>query len=152
MLKHVALLALLLPLPAPMHAAPSPANDEAEIRAARVFSNQSIKRRNLLGAGDSLAENFVAVIGDGSFVPSRAEYLKLFQQDFNSPKTSLRYERITDSVQVSASKPLAAEQGHWIGTDVNGNVVYTGTYMAMWEHSKDGWKIRSELYVNLVHH
>jgi ketosteroid isomerase-like protein len=152
MLKHVALLALLLPLSAPMHAANTPAQDEAEIRAARVFSNQSIKRRNLLGVGDSLAENFVAVIGDGSFVPSRAEYLKLFQQDFNSPKTSLRYERITDTVQVSTSKPLAAEQGHWIGTDANGNIVYTGTYMAMWEHGKDGWKIRSELYVNLAHH
>jgi ketosteroid isomerase-like protein len=130
-----------------MHAANSPTNDE--IRAARTFSNQSIKRRNLLGVGDSLAENFVAVIGDGSFVPSRAAYLKLFQQDFNSPKTSLRYERITDTVQLSTTRPFAAEQGHWIGTDA---IVYTGTYMAMWEHSKDGWKIRSELYVNLAHH
>jgi ketosteroid isomerase-like protein len=135
-----------------MHAANSPAQDEAEIRTVRVFSNQSIQRRNLLGVGDSLAENFVAVIGDGSFVPSRAEYLKLFQQGFNSPKTALRYERITDTVQVSASKPLAAEQGHWIGTDANGKVAYTGTYMAMWERSKSGWKIRSELYVTLAHH
>jgi ketosteroid isomerase-like protein len=150
MLKHVALLALLLPLP--MHAAPSPANDEAEIRAARVFSNQSIKRRNLLGVGDSLAENFVAIIGDGTFVPSRAAYLKLFKQGFDAPKTSLTYERIPDTVQVSASNPLAAEQGHWIATDANGKVAYTGTYMAMWAHSKDGWKIRSELYVNLAHH
>jgi ketosteroid isomerase-like protein len=152
MLKHVALLALLLPLSAPMHATPSPANDEAQIRAARAFSNQSIKRRNLLGVGNSLAENFVAVVGDGSFVPSRAAYLKLFQQDFNSPKTSIRYERITDTVQVSTAHPIAAEQGHWIGTDANGNVAYTGTYMAMWERSKGGWKLRSELYVTLAHH
>lgn len=135
-----------------MHATPSPANDEAQIRAVRVFSNQSIKRRNLLGVGDSLAENFVAVVGDGSFVPSRAAYLKLFQQDFNSPKTSIRYERITDTVQVSTAHPIAAEQGHWIGTDANGNVAYTGTYMAMWERSKGGWKLRSELYVTLAHH
>jgi ketosteroid isomerase-like protein len=135
-----------------MQAAPTPTNDEVAIRAARVFSNQSIKRRNLLGVGDSLAENFVAVIGDGSFVPTRAAYLKLFQQDFNAPKTSLRYERITDTVQLSTTHPIAAEQGHWIGTDANGNTVYTGTYMAMWEHTKDGWKIRSELYVNLARH
>jgi ketosteroid isomerase-like protein len=137
-----------------MHAtnAPTPANDEAAIRAARVFSNQSIKRHNLLGVGDSLAENFVAVIGDGSFVPSRAAYLKLFQQDFNSPKTSLRYERITDTVQISTTHPMAAEQGHWIGTDANGKVAYTGSYMATWEHTPDGWKLRSELYVTLAHH
>ncbi len=150
MLKHVALLALLLPLSAPMHATNPATNDEAQIRAARVFSNQSIKRRNLLGVGDSLAEDFVAVVGDGSFVPSRAAYLKLFQQDFNSPKTSLSYERITDTVQVSAAHPIAAEQGHWTGTDANGNVAYTGTYMAMWHHTPDGWKIRSELYVTLA--
>ena len=128
-----------------------PAQDEANIRAARAHSNRSIGRRNLLGVGDSLAENFVAVIGDGTFVPTRAAYLKLFQEDFNSPKTSLRYERIPDSIQLSTSSPQAAEQGHWIGTDANGKTAYTGTYMAMWEHTQDGWKIRSELYVTLTH-
>jgi ketosteroid isomerase-like protein len=132
--------------------ATDPTQDEANIRAARIHSNRSIARRNLLGVGDSLAENFVAVIGDGSFVPTRAAYLKLFQQDFNSPKTSLRYERITDTVQLSTSHPIAAEQGHWVGTDANGKTVYTGTYMAMWNHTADGWKIRSEFYVNLEHH
>ncbi len=131
---------------------PDPTQDEATIRAARAHSNRSIARRNLLGVGDSLAEDFVAVIGDGSFVPSRAEYLKLFKQGFDAPKTSLSYERVTDTVQVSASKPLAAEQGHWIATDAHGNVAYTGTYMAMWEHNSDGWKIRSELYVTLAGH
>lgn len=128
-----------------------PAQDEANIRAARAHSNRSIARRNLLGVGDSLAENFVAVIGDSTFVPTRAAYLKLFQQDFNYPKTSLRYERIPDTVQLSATYPIAAEQGHWIGTDANDKIVYTGTYMAMWEHTPDGWKIRSELYVTLTH-
>ncbi len=128
-----------------------PAQDEANIRAARAHSNRSIARRNLLGVSDSLAENFVAVIGDGTFVPTRAAYLKLFQQDFNSPKTSLRYERIPDTIQGSTTDPIAAEQGHWIGTDANGKTVYTGTYMAMWHHTPDGWKIRSELYVTLTH-
>ncbi len=129
-----------------------PAQDEANILAARAHSNRSIVRRNLLGVGDSLAENFVAVIGDGSFIPSRAAYLKLFQKDFNAPKTSLRYERIPNTVQLSTTHPIAAEHGHWIGTDADGNTVYTGTYMAMWQHTADGWKIRSELYVNLAHH
>jgi ketosteroid isomerase-like protein len=129
-----------------------PTQDEASIRAARAHSNRSIARRNLLGVGDSLAENFVAIIGDGTFVPSRAAYLKLFKQGFDAPKTSLTYERIPDTIQLSTSSPLAAEQGHWIATDANGKVAYTGTYMAMWEHTHDAWKIRSELYVNLSHH
>jgi ketosteroid isomerase-like protein len=129
-----------------------PTQDEANIRAARAHSNRSIARRNLLGVGDSLAEDFVAVIGDGTFVPSRAAYLKLFKQDFDNPKTSLRYERIPDTIQLSNSAPQAAEQGHWIGTDANNKIAYTGTYMAMWHHTPDGWKIRSELYVTLANH
>jgi ketosteroid isomerase-like protein len=126
--------------------------DEANIRAARAHSNRSIARRNLLGVADSLAEDFLAVIGDGTFVPSRTAYLKLFKQDFDSPKTSLRYERIPDTIQISTADPLAAEHGHWIGTDANGQTAYTGTYMAMWLHTPDGWKLRSELYVTLTHH
>lgn len=126
------------------------AQDEAAIRAARIFSNKSIARRNLLGVGSSLAADFVAVIGDGSFVPSREVYLKLFKQDFDAPKTSFVYERITDSVEVSASIPLAAEHGHWIATRSDGSVAYTGTYTAQWRHTRDGWKIRSEMYTTLT--
>ena len=129
-----------------------PIQDESNIRAARAHSNRSIARRNLLGVADSLAENFVAVIGDGTFVPTRAAYLKLFKQGFDNPKTSLTYERIPDTIQLSTDNPIAAEQGHWIATDANNKTVYTGTYMAMWTHTEDGWKIRSELYVSLAHH
>ena len=129
-----------------------PIQDESNIRAARAHSNRSIARRNLLGVADSLAENFVAVIGDGTFVPTRAAYLKLFKQGFDNPKTSLTYNRIPDTIQLSTDNPIAAEQGHWIATDANNKTIYTGTYMAMWTHTEDGWKIRSELYVSLSHH
>jgi ketosteroid isomerase-like protein len=150
MLKLFALLMVLLPMTSPAQMTHSPAQDEAEIRAARVFSNRSIARRNLLGVGSSLDEDFVAVTGDGSFVASRAAYLKLFKQDFDSLKNSLRYERITDTVEISSAKPLAAEHGHWIGTRADGSVAYTGTYSAVWRHGSEGWKIRSEMYVTLA--
>jgi ketosteroid isomerase-like protein len=126
--------------------------DEAAIRAAREHSNRSIVRRNLLGVGQSLAEDFVAVIGDGTFVPSRAAYLKLFKQGFDAPKTALTYERIPDTIAVAATEPLAAEQGHWIATTATGSITHTGTYAAMWRHTAEGWKIRSELYVTLADH
>jgi ketosteroid isomerase-like protein len=152
MFKLAALLLMLLPMPTHAQTPNTPAQDEAEIRAVRTFSNKSIVRRNVGGVGESLDADFVAIVGDGSFVPSRDAYLKLFKQDFDSPKTALTYERVTDSVEVSATKPLAAEHGHWIGTFPDGKVAFTGTYMAMWRHSAAGWKIRSELYVTLVCH
>ena len=122
----------------------------AAIRLARAHSNRSIVRRNLLGVGQSLADDFVAIIGDGTFVPSRAAYLKLFKQGFDAPKTALTYERIPDTVQIAAIEPLAAEVGHWIATTATGAITHTGTYAAMWRHTPDGWKLRSELYVTLV--
>ena len=124
--------------------------DEANIRAARAHSNRTIARRNLLGVADSLAEDFIAVIGDGTFVPSREVYLKLFKQGFDDPKHSLTYERIADTIQVSATDALAAEIGHWIATTATGTITHTGTYAAMWRHTADGWKLRSELYITLT--
>jgi hypothetical protein len=99
--------------------------------------------------GDSLAEDFVGIIGDGTFVPSRAAYLKLFKQHLDDKK-GLRYERVTDRVEVSSSAPLAAEHGHWIATHPDGTVAFTGSYMAMWRHESEVWKIRSETYVTLT--
>ena len=127
-----------------------PTQDEANIRAARAHSNRSIARRNLLGVADFLAENFLAIIGDGTFVPTRAAYLKLFKQNFDNPKTSLTYNRIPDTIHLSTAEPLAAEQGHWIATDATGHTTHTGTYSAMWTQTPEGWKLRSELYITLA--
>jgi ketosteroid isomerase-like protein len=119
---------------------------DPEIRKARAHSNRSIQRRNLLGVGDSLAEDFVAVIGDGTFVSSRKIYLQLFKAEFDS-KDFLSYERTPEMVEVAAS--LASEQGHWTAARTDGTITHRGSYMAMWRHTPEGWKIRSELYVTL---
>jgi ketosteroid isomerase-like protein len=125
---------------------PMPEDHEAAIRQARAHSNRSIARRNLLGVGQSLAEDFVAIIGDGTFVSSRAAYLKLFKQGFDAPRTALTYERIPDTITVATPPTQAAELGHWIATTA------TGTYAAMWRHTPAGWQLRSELYITLVVH
>jgi ketosteroid isomerase-like protein len=124
--------------------------DEASIRTARAHSNRSIARRNLLGVGDSLAEDFVVILGDGTFIASRAAYLKLFKQGFDTPKTSLSYERIPDRVEIAADSSQASEQGHWTAANADGSVAFTGTYAAMWKPAFDGWKLRSELFVTLT--
>jgi len=127
----------------------TPEAHEAAIRLARANSNRAIQRRNLLGVGASLDEDLIVIIGDGTFVPSRAAYLKLFKQQFDS-KQGMSYERIPDLIQISTSDPIAAEQGHWIATLANGSVAFTGTYSAMWRVGPEGWKIRSEQYVTLT--
>lgn len=121
---------------------------EAEIRAIRLRSNQALATHNIDAFADSLAPNFVMVRGNGALVPSRREYIELFARDF-ADKQATRYERVADKIEASATLPLAAEHGHWIGTRPDGTKVYGGTYLAMWKHAPSGWKIRSELFVTL---
>ena len=128
----------------------SPEDHESAIRHARTHSNRSIARRNLLGVADSLDADFVVVIGDGTFVPSRDAYLKLFKQGFDAPRTSLTYERTPDRIEISTDATLASEQGHWIAKDFTGTTTHTGSYSAMWRQTPEGWKLRSELYITLT--
>jgi ketosteroid isomerase-like protein len=124
-------------------------SNEAAIRRARENSNRAIARRNLLGVGDSLGDDYVGVIGDGTFVPSRAAYLKLFKEGFDRPKQSMTYVRTAEEVKVADDQTLAAEHGSWVATLPSGSVAYTGTYAAMWRRTATGWKIRSEIFVTL---
>ncbi|HEY4355091.1 MAG TPA: DUF4440 domain-containing protein [Acidobacteriaceae bacterium] len=124
-------------------------SDEAAILRVREHSNRSIARRNLLGVGDSLAEDYVGVIGNGTFVPSRAEYLRLFKEGFDRPKQSMTYVRTPEVVSIDNDRNLAAENGGWTATLPSGSVAFTGSYAAMWRRTQEGWKIRSELFVTL---
>lgn len=124
-------------------------SDEAAIRRTREHSNRSIARRNLLGVGDSLGEDYVGVIGDGTFVSSRAEYLRLFKQGFDRPKQGMTYVRTPETISIAKDGSLAAENGSWTATLPSGGVAFTGTYSAMWRHTPEGWKIRSETFVTL---
>jgi ketosteroid isomerase-like protein len=128
---------------------PTEESHEASIRRARDNSNRAIARRNLLGVKDSLADDYVGIIGDGTFVPSRADYLRLFKQGFDPPRQSLTYVRTPDVIHMADDQHLAAEHGTWVATLPTGAVAYTGTYAAMWRSSPTGWKIRSEIFVTL---
>lgn len=125
---------------------------EAEIRALRAASNLAIANGDLAAISAPLADDFVVVIGDGTLL-SREAYLEAFAHTFAQP-VRLRYERIADTIHISNSHPLAAEHGHWIGRlasgRAGGEVLFSGSYMAMWRQSGSGWQLRSELFVTLA--
>lgn len=122
---------------------------EARIRRARDSSNRAIARRDVRGVGESLGEDYVGVIGDGTLVPSRSLYLQLFQQGFDSGADCMTYVRTPEAVEVAEDASLAAERGAWVASLPDGWVAYTGTYAAMWRRTRAGWKIRSEMFVTL---
>jgi len=137
----VAILALTLP------ALSQGASEEASIRAQRVASNRAICAGNSEAFATSLAPDLVVVTGNGTQL-SRDAYLSAFAKDFQDPHAT-RFERVTDSVELSGVVPLAAEHGHWIGRVPGGPALLRGTYLAMWRKTAAGWQIRSELFVVL---
>jgi ketosteroid isomerase-like protein len=124
-------------------------SNEAAIRRLREESNRAIALRDGAGVGNSLGEDYVGVIGDGTFVRSRAEYLRLFQEGFDHPKHGMTYVRTPEEVKVAEDQTLAAEHGSWVATVASGAVAFTGSYAAMWRRTSPGWKIRSEIFVTL---
>lgn len=128
-----------------------PTDDEALIRAARDLSNKSFTRRNAAGFASSLADDYIAVTGDGGFLASRAECLKAFQQIIREPaKTAVLFERSPERIEVSIDHLRAAETGRWQGRRSDGSIAVSGTYMAVWRRETDGWKIRCETFVTLA--
>jgi ketosteroid isomerase-like protein len=125
----------------------APTAAEREIRALRAASNRGIAERDVAAVAATLAEDFVVVIGDGTLL-TRAGYLEAFAHTFAQP-VPLRYERMAEAVELSASLPLAAERGRWVGILPDGTVLFTGTYMAMWRRTGEGWRLRSEMFVTL---
>ncbi len=137
----MAILALTLP------ALSQGPNEEASIRAQRAASNRAISAGDSEAFAASLAPDLVVVTGNGTQL-SRDAYLNAFAKDFQDPHAT-RFERVTDSVELSGVVPLAAERGHWIGRVPGGPALLRGTYLAMWRKTASGWQIRSELFVVL---
>lgn len=120
------------------------------IRALRLQSNRAIQDRDLAGFGETMMPDIDVTRGSGSHLSSRDSVLASVRVQFNDPNF-LGYVRTTDSIQISTSNPLAAEHGHWAGRFKRPDGIQTiaGTYLSMWRKTDQGWKIRSELFVNL---
>ena len=142
MIRCLTLLAFLA-----IAAAQPPSDPAAAIRAARERSNRALGAHDLAAFQATLAPDYVIVRGNGTF-EARQALLDGIAADFRS-SAAVRYERVSDKIELSAVAPLAAEHGHWTATLPNGKKGYSGVYLAMWRRGDAGWQIRSELFVLL---
>jgi ketosteroid isomerase-like protein len=122
-------------------------SDAESIRAQRIASHQAISAGDSAAFAASLSPDLVVVTGNGTQL-AREAYVAAFATDFRNPH-SVRFERVTDSVDMSSALPVAAEHGHWMGRVPGGPILLRGTYLAMWRKSPAGWQLRSELFVAL---
>ncbi|GAB2557148.1 hypothetical protein GCM10027190_03850 [Spirosoma areae] len=129
----------------------SGSSDIAKIRALRAQSNRAIQARDLVAFGQTMLPDIDVTRGSGPHLSGRDSVLASVAVQFRDANF-LGYVRETDSIRVSTSGPLAAEQGHWTGRfqRPDGIQTLTGVYLAMWRKTDVGWRIRSELFVNLA--
>lgn len=145
-----AVLALLAAVAAPRVASAQESPDERAIRAIRDASNEAIARHDLDAFLSSIDDPYQATAGSSSFAPDRAALRRVIGDQF-SRFDDLRYVRTPSAIRLSASDPLAWEEGEWVGTWTlpEGEHRSGGRYAAQWRKVDGVWKIHSELFVTL---
>ena len=134
-----------------VHSAPESSTGEAEIRALRMQSNDAIAARVVAGVTDMMLPDIVVIGGNGSILMGRDSSRASFSRQFADPNF-LGYVRTPTRIDMSTVRPLAAEAGEWVGRSrqADGLRETRGTYLAMWRHTEEGWRLRSELFVSLT--
>ena len=124
---------------------------EEEIRALRKSSNAAMAAHNVRGVVDMMVADVAVIGGNGGILSGRDASDSSFTRQFADTKF-ITYVRTPNRIDMSATRPLAAEAGDWVGRSIqaDGPRESRGTYLAMWTHTDAGWRIRSELFVTLT--
>lgn len=118
-------------------------SDISAIQQARFDSNYCISRKDVPGVSKYWMKDFVQIAGDGSFSKGKTNIAAEWTYMFS--KSSPLFERIPETITISANGTQAWEQGSWNYK----NDKHHGNYAAMWRKVKGSWLTQSELYVSL---
>ena len=107
--------------------ATSTAQQPDPIRAARAVSNNAWATGNLAAYTATITSDFVITSGNGGF-NTRETFLPVLTKVFADPNAQ-RCVRTPDQVDLSATRPIAAEHGHWEchSHQPDGELIATGT-------------------------
>jgi ketosteroid isomerase-like protein len=121
------------------------ADDIATIKSSRAASNEAIKKHDVNGISRFWLDDFVQVIGRGTYDTGKeniaASWKALFDSD---PQVS--YVRTPQEIIISDNDTLAWEKGAWVGFH---SYSKGGNYSAMWIKRNGKWLIKAELFVSL---
>lgn len=128
--------------------------DVATIWQLRNETNVALRGRELDRFAGHFTDDIVVVAGAGGSSAGKAELRARVAQAF-ADKSFVTYVRTPATVRVATaadSALRASEQGRWTGLwrDSRGDTSWSGDYMAQWVKTKQGWRIRAELYVSLA--
>ena len=120
-------------------------NDIAIIKSNRAASNNAIARHDVDGMSKYWLDDFVQVIGRGTYETGKENISVSWKKLFNTnPKVV--YARIPEEFIISDNDTMAWETGKWTGIHTYSK---GGNYSAMWIKRNGSWMLKAELFVSL---
>ena len=120
-------------------------NDVAIIKSYRLASNDAIARHDVDGITKYWLDDFVQVIGRGTYQTGKDSITASLKNLFDS-NPQVAYVRKPDEIVISDNDTMAWESGKWIGIN---SYSKGGNYAAMWIKRDGNWMLKAELFVSL---
>jgi ketosteroid isomerase-like protein len=120
-------------------------NDVAIIKSNRAASNEAITKHDVNGISKFWLDDFVQVIGRGTYDTGKESIAASWKALFNS-NPQISYVRTPEEIIISDADTLAWERGKWIGIH---SYSKGGNYAAMWIKRNGNWMLKAELFVSL---
>jgi ketosteroid isomerase-like protein len=120
-------------------------NDVATIKSNRAASNEAITKHDVNGISKFWMDDFVQVIGRGTYETGKENIAASWKALFNS-SPQISYVRNPEEIIISDNDTLAWERGKWIGIH---SYSKGGNYAAMWIKRNGNWMLKAELFVSL---
>ena len=120
-------------------------NDIAIIKSNRIASNNAIAKHDVKGIEQFWLDDFVQVIGRGTYETGKENISASWKALFNS-NPQIVYIRTPEKIIISDNDTMAWENGKWIGIHTYSK---GGNYAAMWIKRNGNWMLKAELFVSL---
>ncbi len=120
-------------------------DDVAIIKSYRTLSNKAIAKHDVNGIAQFWLDDFVQVIGRGTYETGKENIIASWQALFNS-NAQVVYVRTPEKIVVSDNDTMAWESGKWTGIHTYSK---GGNYAAMWIKRNGIWMLKAELFVSL---
>lgn len=120
-------------------------NDILAIKANRAASNKAIAEHDVNGIAKYWLDDFVQVIGRGSYQTGKDSIAASWKNLFNN-NPQVAFTRNPGEIVISDNDTMAWESGKWIGVHTYSK---GGNYSAMWIKRNNNWMLKAELFVSL---
>ena len=120
-------------------------NDISVIKSYRAASNDAIAKHDVDGISKFWMDDFVQVIGRGTYQTGKQNIVASWKELFNS-NPQIGYVRAPKEITISDNDTMAWESGRWTGIH---SYSKGGNYSAMWIKRNDVWMLKAELFVSL---